>query len=1025
MSRSGSQMSERPSSSVGQPASVAAAPSAPGTPVAATSNFQIPAKKASKAIVIKNDKGEEVTFEKKASPAPAAVPQSQSPAIVSSAPTPPPRTPSVQHNRTESTSTKSAAETKSQFQEQVKAQLAAKKAKEDEEKRAAQDKVDAESKAVKDKEDAESKAVQDKEDAAKKVVEEKEASEKKAAADKAAAEQKAAAEKAAAEQKAAADKETADKKAAADKEAKDAADKAAADKDASDKQAADEASKAAESAKAAPAEKEETEEERFEREIAEMEAAEKGEEERERAYAEKRAKELEAKKAEEARKNDEEMKRLEREAEELELAKEKEREGKGETSAADKDDEAAKLFASLKKPTLGPGADGAAPPTITETAVSEEKAGKPKPAALKLETNKTVEAPQPTPGMKSLQSARFLSLKDTSYPDGFKSPNPALNQSGKRVGKEYDMEFLLQFQNIFKEKPSIDWDAKIKETLGDGEPASARQGSSRGGQVMNGRQASRGAGGSFPAMGNFASGARTLPPGTSSQDRFAASQSSRGAPGTMGGFAGGRGGFPVGVPAQMSRTNSLQQMGPGSAKVGGSQRRGGGNAGGSRRGPSNRHDDRDAAKNMPLTAGMDLKPLEKSTTGWQPLSITGGAAAQGPDTSGQMAPDMVQRKVKAALNKMTPENFDRISDQIMAISDQSKNEKDGRTLRQVIQLTFEKACDEAHWAGTYAKFCSKMLHSMSAEIVDETIRDKNNQPVVGGGLFRKYLLNRCQEEFERGWEANLPDKPEGENQEAALLSDEYYIMAAAKRRGLGLIQFIGELYKLGMLTVKIMHQCVLRLLNFEGQPDESAVENLSKLLKAVGATMDGSEQGHQLVDMYYQRVQAILDTHKDMPSRSRFMLMDIVDLRRQGWKSRDSDKGPKTIEQIHAEAEAAQAAAELERQKTSSQRGGRPQMGRGDARGFGQQMPPPDYSRNTVGMDDLRRLQNRGNAPRQASSGVATLGPGGFMASRSSSGRKGLGPPRDGESSGPSSRSGTPLSQKKDEPSNTHMNAFR
>jgi hypothetical protein len=32
------------------------------------------------------------------------------------------------------------------------------------------------------------------------------------------------------------------------------------------------------------------------------------------------------------------------------------------------------------------------------------------------------------------------------------------------------------------------------------------------------------------------------------------------------------------------------------------------------------------------------------------------------------------------------------------------------------------------------------------------------------------------------------------------MSDEYYIAAAAKRRGLGLVKFIGELYKLGMLT---------------------------------------------------------------------------------------------------------------------------------------------------------------------------------------------------------------------------------
>lgn len=899
MSRSASQISERPSSSVGPSAAPNAAPSAPGTPAQSNSSFQIPAKKASKAIVIKNDKGEEVTFEKKPSPAPSAV--AQSPAIVSSVPTPPPRTPSVQHNRAEST-TKSAAETKNQFQEQVKAQLEARKAKEEEEKRASQAKEDAQSKVVKDKEDAEAKAAQDEEAAAKKEAEEKEAAEKKAvadkeAADKAAAEKeaadkaaadKAASDKAAAE-KAAADKEAADK-AAAEKEAadKEAAEKAASDKAASDKAAADKeaaekeasekkASEDAESAaKSQPADHEETEDERLEREIAEMEAAEKAEEERERAYTEKRNKEkeeLKKKEAEAAKKADEEMKRLEREAEELEIAREKERENKQDTEETDKDS-SAELFASLKKPTLGPGAEAESDAAPTEP----ERAAKSKPAALKLETNKPVEAAQPTPGMKSLQSARFLDLKSTQYPDGFKSPNPALNQTGKRVGKEYDMDFLLQFQNIFKEKPSTDWDQRIKETLGEGGPTSAHGGQGRTPSSMGARQGSRGTGGSnsYTAMGSFANSSRTLPAGTSSADRFAASQAQqRGGPVGFPGRPGGT--FPMGGPQGMSRTNSVQTMGPGSPKVGGSSRRGGGGGGGgSRRGPSNRHDDRkdaDAAKTMPLTAGMDLKPLEKSTTGWTPRSLTVPASQQQADTSGQMAPDMVQRKVKAALNKMTPENFERISDQIMAISDQSKNEKDGRTLRQVIQLTFEKACDEAHWAGTYAKFCSKMLHSMNAEIVDETIRDRNNNPVVGGGLFRKYLLNRCQEEFERGWEANLPDKPEGESQEAVLLSDEYYIAAAAKRRGLGLIQFIGELYKLGMLTVKIMHQCVLRLLNFEGQPDEAAVENLSKLLKAVGSTMDSSEQGHQLVDMYYQRLQSILDTHKDMPSRSRFMLM--------------------------------------------------------------------------------------------------------------------------------------------------------
>ena len=90
-----------------------------------------------------------------------------------------------------------------------------------------------------------------------------------------------------------------------------------------------------------------------------------------------------------------------------------------------------------------------------------------------------------------------------------------------------------------------------------------------------------------------------------------------------------------------------------------------------------------------------------------------------------MDPDMVQRKVKANLNKMTPEKFDKISDQILEIAAQSKDETDGRTLRQVIQLTFEKATDEAHWASMYAKFCKRMLETMDPNIKDENILDKN------------------------------------------------------------------------------------------------------------------------------------------------------------------------------------------------------------------------------------------------------------------------------------------------------------
>ncbi|KAL1840883.1 hypothetical protein VTK73DRAFT_3644 [Phialemonium thermophilum] len=422
---------------------------------------------------------------------------------------------------------------------------------------------------------------------------------------------------------------------------------------------------------------------------------------------------------------------------------------------------------------------------------------------------------------------------------------------------------------------------------------------------------------------------------------------------------------------------------------------------------------------MPLTAGVEVKPITISATGWKPLSVV-NKSAQAAAVPGHMDPEMVQRKVKAALNKMTPDNFDKISDQILAIAGQSKNEQDGRTLRQVIQLTFEKATDEAHWASMYAKFCKRMLETMSPEIRDENITDKQGKVVSGGALFRKYLLNRCQEEFERGWKVDLPKPKEGKAGEAELMSDEYYIAAAAKRRGLGLVQFIGELYKLGMLTERIMHECIRKLLEFQGVPDEAEIESLTKLLRTIGGNLDSTEKGRACMDVYFTRMKSIIEL-PELPSRLKFMLMDIVDLRRANWASKEDNKGPKTLEEVRAEAEAAaaQKAAENARQSQRGAPGGRPPVGRGDARNFS------GYNQavtNQVGMDDLRRL--KGSASRPSSQNVS-FGPTSMFNSRSSSGRR-LAPGgsfgRGGEDSGASSRTGTPPVRDRD--SVAHTNAF-
>jgi translation initiation factor 4G len=114
------------------------------------------------------------------------------------------------------------------------------------------------------------------------------------------------------------------------------------------------------------------------------------------------------------------------------------------------------------------------------------------------------------------------------------------------------------------------------------------------------------------------------------------------------------------------------------------------------------------------------------------------------------------------------------------------------------------------------------------------------------------------------------------------------------------VQFIGELFKLGMLTERIMHQCVHRLVDYKGVPDEAEIESLCKLLRTIGFNLDQSERGSGMMNAYFARIQQAIDM-PELPSRMKFMLMDVVDLRKAGWQSKDGNKGPKTLEEVRAE----------------------------------------------------------------------------------------------------------------------------
>ncbi|XP_056598709.1 eukaryotic translation initiation factor 4 gamma 1a isoform X2 [Triplophysa dalaica] len=286
------------------------------------------------------------------------------------------------------------------------------------------------------------------------------------------------------------------------------------------------------------------------------------------------------------------------------------------------------------------------------------------------------------------------------------------------------------------------------------------------------------------------------------------------------------------------------------------------------------------------------------------------------------------RRVRSILNKLTPQMFQQLMKQVTELTIDTEER-----LKGVIDLTFEKAISEPNFSVAYANMC-RCLMGLKVPTSDKPGVTVN---------FRKLLLNRCQKEFEKDQDDDeiFEQKQKeldaaAEEEERQRLKDELEdAKDKARRRSLGNIKFIGELFKLKMLTEPIMHDCIVKLLK---NHDEESLECLCRLLSTIGKDLD-FEKAKPRMDQYFHQKEKIIKDRK-MSSRIRFMLQDVIDLRQNNWVPRRGDQGPKTIDQIHKEAEMeehreqAKVQQQLLSKKDSSQgRGGRggphPSGGRG------------------------------------------------------------------------------------------------
>lgn len=283
-------------------------------------------------------------------------------------------------------------------------------------------------------------------------------------------------------------------------------------------------------------------------------------------------------------------------------------------------------------------------------------------------------------------------------------------------------------------------------------------------------------------------------------------------------------------------------------------------------------------------------------------------------------------------------------------------------LKGVILLIFQKALDELKYSRMYAQLCKRL--SIEAQNFENSDKNKKPDHPSYNSTFLSILLSVCRDKFEnRSSESyaltsstsdtansnTSPIQQNGKHSRDDQLDEEErkYI---AKQKMLGNVKFIAELFTLEMLDDKILHKCIKELLSTSSNITQKErcenMECLSQIIRTCGKLVDAEKvihviqvnstlvgqnqngftkftnflslslsfvhsQSKTLMDQYFERIDQCSQSAK-YPPRIRFMLRDLIELRRNGWVPRKSanTEAPVPMQQLRPDDDARFAAFE-------------------------------------------------------------------------------------------------------------------
>lgn len=247
-----------------------------------------------------------------------------------------------------------------------------------------------------------------------------------------------------------------------------------------------------------------------------------------------------------------------------------------------------------------------------------------------------------------------------------------------------------------------------------------------------------------------------------------------------------------------------------------------------------------------------------------------------PNKAGQDSATKLLKKVVGILNRITPEKYNTLVQMLYEVLDDGAQLINEEVLSSIIQQVHERAMEQPNYSDMWAKLCSDICTRIQAKAEGKNTLEN----------FRRILLNTCQERFNKGVD-RTDDDP----------GDDRF-----RQHSKGNIKFIGELFKQTMLSERIMHFVIKKLLLETDHRDPKntntsaeSLEVLATFLSTAGQNLDRQE-AMRYFNHYFEQM-ALLSKHHPVP-RVRFMLLDLIEMRKNGWKERRKEIKATTLGEL-------------------------------------------------------------------------------------------------------------------------------